>query len=284
MHFTGKTTIAYLRLIRFPNLLMIIVTMVLVRYGLVQPLLTHLPGEWQGQHVVVPGLTLKLADWQFALLVVSTVLITAAGYVIHDYFDTRTDLVNRPHRVIVGKEVSRRSAMALHLMLNIMGVGAGVGLSFAIGFPFLGFIFFPVAFSGDATFVSYSVIFILPFVIATTYAIIRYRLMDIRAAIARSLSFSALLGAFFAIYGAMLIFAVPYLADLTGVREGIIAATGALLAVLLARYVQEVMRRLTDKFLFQNRVNYRTALITTCLLYTSPSPRDLSTPRMPSSA
>jgi signal transduction histidine kinase len=87
--------------------------------------------------------------------------------------------------------------------------------------------------------------------------------MDIRAAIARSLSFSALLGAFFAIYGAMLIFAVPYLADLTGIGDGIIAAIAALLSVVLARYVQDGMRRLTDKFLFQGRADYRAALVKT---------------------
>ncbi|NOY37874.1 MAG: UbiA family prenyltransferase [Chlorobi bacterium] len=135
----------YLRLIRFPNLLIIIVTMLLVRYGLVQPLLQHLPGVLLGEKVVVPGLSLKMADWQFALLIFSTVLITAAGYVINDYFDTRTDLINRPERVIVGKNISRRATMALHLVLNILGVGAGIGLSFAIGFPFLGFIFFIVS-------------------------------------------------------------------------------------------------------------------------------------------
>ncbi len=145
MHSTGNKILIWLRLVRMPNLLMVMFTMILVRYGLVQPLIAHLPGTIQGSHRVVPGLELVMADWQFALLVVSTMLITAAGYVINDYFDTRTDLINRPHRVIVGNEVPRRSAMALHIVLNVLGVGAGVGLAWAIHFPFLGFIFFLVA-------------------------------------------------------------------------------------------------------------------------------------------
>ena len=35
---------------------------------------------------------------------------------------------------------------------------------------------------------------------------------------------------------------------------------------------------------FRNEIAFRIELITACLLYTSPSPRDLSTSRMPSSA
>ena len=43
-----------------------------------------------------------------------------------------------------------------------------------------------------------------------------------------------------------------------------------------------VPRRLSDKF--QSVLNASAGLIRSCLLYTSPSPRDLSTSRMPSSA
>ncbi len=127
----------------------------------------------------------------------------------------------------------------------------------------MGLVFFPVVLLRFTAFVPYQSELMLPFVALTAYAIVRYRLMDIRAAIARSLSFSILLGAFFAIYGAILIFAVPRLADWLGIREGFIAAVGALLSVLLARYIQEALRRLTDRFLFQNQIDYRRALVET---------------------
>ncbi len=136
---------AYLRIIRFPNLIIIIITQCLMRYGLVAPMLNHLPGTWHGQRVMVPGLTLALTDFQFILLVFTTVMLTAAGYVINDYFDTRTDMINRPDRVVVGKKISRRQALVLHIILNILGIGTGIYLSLAIGFPFLGIIFVLIA-------------------------------------------------------------------------------------------------------------------------------------------
>jgi 4-hydroxybenzoate polyprenyltransferase len=136
---------AFFRLIRFQNLLIIMATQCLVRYALLDPLLHHLPGEWNGQPVVVPGLHLALPDPYFILLVFSTVMLTAAGYVINDYFDTRTDRVNRPERMVVEKEISRRQALVIHIMLNVLGVGAGVYLSYAIGFPFLATIFVLIA-------------------------------------------------------------------------------------------------------------------------------------------
>jgi 4-hydroxybenzoate polyprenyltransferase len=136
---------AFLRLIRWQNLLIIIITQCLMRYGLLEPLLRHMPGEWGGQPVVVPDLQLALSNLQFILLVFSTVMLTAAGYVINDYFDTRTDRINRPDRMVIDKEISRRKALMIHVMLNIIGVGAGVYLSYSIGFPFLAVIFVLIA-------------------------------------------------------------------------------------------------------------------------------------------
>lgn len=135
---------------------------------------------------------------------------------------------------------------------------AGAGIMFPL---IIGFNFVVVNVFNTTAFVPYGALFTLPFVALTAYAIVRYRLMDIRAAIARSLSFSFLVGSFFLIYSAIFIFAVPPLAARLGVREGIVAAAGALLAVLLARYVQEVLKRLTDRFLFQNQADYRRALV-----------------------
>ncbi len=136
---------AFLRLIRWQNLLIIIATQCLMRYALLAPLLRHMPGEWNGTPVVVPGLHLALSDFHFFLLVFSTVMLTAAGYVINDYFDTRTDRINRPERMVVERSISRREALVIHVLLNVLGVGAGVYLSFAIGFSFLAVIFVLIA-------------------------------------------------------------------------------------------------------------------------------------------
>jgi 4-hydroxybenzoate polyprenyltransferase len=85
--------------------------------------------------------SLQFGNLQFGLLVFSTMLIAAAGYVINDYFDTRTDLINKPENVVVGIRFSRRHAIILHAILNIMGIGIGVYLSFYIKLPSLSLVF-----------------------------------------------------------------------------------------------------------------------------------------------
>ena len=68
----------------------------------------------------------KLADPWLVVLVVSTGLVAASGYVINDYFDIKIDLINKPDRVLVGTELSRRKAIALHSFLAGAGVLAGL--------------------------------------------------------------------------------------------------------------------------------------------------------------
>ena len=100
-----------------------------IRYLLMEPLLPSDTFE------------LQFGEFQFALLVFSTMLIAAAGYIINDYFDTRADLINKPARVVVGVSISRKEAMILHMILNIIGVGIGIYLAFYIGLPSLSLVF-----------------------------------------------------------------------------------------------------------------------------------------------
>lgn len=117
------------RLIRFPNLVIIVATQYAMRYLVMEPLL---PSD---------SFQLQFGDLQFFLLVLSTVFIAAAGYIINDYFDTQADLINKPARVVVGIQISRREAMTMHALLNIIGVGIGVYLSFWVKIPALSFVF-----------------------------------------------------------------------------------------------------------------------------------------------
>ncbi len=124
-----KKILSIFSLVRFPNLLIIAFTQYAMRYLLMEPLL---PSD---------SFELQFGDFQFALLVFSTMLIAAAGYIINDYFDTRADLINKPTRVVVGVAISRKVAMILHLILNIIGVGIGVYLAFYVGLPALSLVF-----------------------------------------------------------------------------------------------------------------------------------------------
>lgn len=121
--------INFLRLIRYKNLLIIILTQYLMRWSIIKPILEAYEFK------------IQFSELNFFFLVMATVFITAAGYVINDYFDTKTDMVNRPETVIVGKLMNRRFAILLHVFLNTIGIGLGAYISFYIGMPFLSLVF-----------------------------------------------------------------------------------------------------------------------------------------------
>ncbi len=123
----------FLRLVRFQNLLIVAATQYLMRHAIISPALG------------IYGRELQLGELHFFLLVLATLLITAAGYVINDYFDTRTDQLNRPGKVVVGRKISRRSAIIIHWILNFFAILIGFYLAFHIGVPLFGFSFIFVA-------------------------------------------------------------------------------------------------------------------------------------------
>jgi 4-hydroxybenzoate polyprenyltransferase len=119
----------YLKLIRYQNLLMLAFMQLIFRYG----------------YFKFQNIPLALADWQYGLLVLSTVLIAAGGYVINNIFDQNTDTENKPQNVIVGKTISETRAYNLYIALNCVGVGIGFYLSNVIQRPGLASIFILIA-------------------------------------------------------------------------------------------------------------------------------------------
>jgi 4-hydroxybenzoate polyprenyltransferase len=79
------------------------------------------------------GVVTTLKPLGFAILVIATVLIAAAGYAINDLYDVETDKVNKPNKVIVGKSISEKTVFTLFIILNVIGVGLGYYLSNGIG-------------------------------------------------------------------------------------------------------------------------------------------------------
>jgi len=104
-------------LIRWQNLLMIALVQLLIKYALFIPF----------------GIDITLNEFGFALLVVSTLCIAAAGNVINDIYDIETDTINKPDKVIIGKTISERMAYNLFIGFNIVGVGFGFYLSHLVG-------------------------------------------------------------------------------------------------------------------------------------------------------
>lgn len=119
----------YLQLIRYKNLLLLALMQLIFRYGFLEQ----------------QEFFLALTDWQYFLLVLSTVLLAAAGYVINDIFDQDTDTINRPKKVIIGKTITESRAYNIYVGLNIVGVTIGFYLSNLIQKPSFATIFIFIA-------------------------------------------------------------------------------------------------------------------------------------------
>jgi 4-hydroxybenzoate polyprenyltransferase len=135
---------AFLKLIRWPNLLIVILTMVLMRYAVLEPQLNKIHITMYSIAGNATSMSLQSSWFDFFLLVLATVMITAGGYVINDYFDIQTDLINRG-KVIVGTKIPRRQAMMWHSIFNIGGVAAGFYVAAKTGIIWLGFLFLIVS-------------------------------------------------------------------------------------------------------------------------------------------
>lgn len=122
-----------LRLVRIRTIAFAALTVYAMRYFVVLPMLD------------LNGFTLQMADWAFTLLVIAICCLISGAYVINDYFDTKTDRISGVRDVVVGKSVSRRMAITLHSVLNIMAVGIAFYLGFAVGVWKIGILFLLVS-------------------------------------------------------------------------------------------------------------------------------------------
>ncbi len=134
----------FLKLIRWQNLSIVVLTMVLMRYAVLEPVISKIGVillKGTGQEI---PMSLQFPWYDFVLLVAATVFITAGGYVINDYFDIKTDLINKG-KVIVGTKIPRRQAMMWHNIFNIAGVSTGFYISYRAGYFWLGTLFLIVS-------------------------------------------------------------------------------------------------------------------------------------------
>ncbi len=116
-----------LRLIRVRTLAFAAVTMYAMRLLVIRPVLE------------LNGCKLQMDDFSFVLLVVAICCLISAAYVINDYFDMKSDRISGVRNIVIGKSISRQSAIVLHSVLNAIAVGIGIVLGFILGEWKLGF-------------------------------------------------------------------------------------------------------------------------------------------------
>jgi 4-hydroxybenzoate polyprenyltransferase len=99
---------SFFRLVRWPNLVFIILTQTLFYYCVYLPLYG--------------------SDGKIKLLwlVLASVFIAAAGYIINDYFDLNIDQVNKPDKNVFVKTINRRWAIIWHFALSLLGIVATI--------------------------------------------------------------------------------------------------------------------------------------------------------------
>ncbi|NLO70310.1 MAG: UbiA family prenyltransferase [Porphyromonadaceae bacterium] len=119
----------YIDIIRWKNLLFLALIQWLVQNSVVNPLFQ----KYDYQTAVNSPI--------FLLLMLSTVLITAGGYVINDYFDVKIDKINRPDKVVVGELIPLKSTMRYYQILTVAGTFIGITVAFISKSFSLAFIF-----------------------------------------------------------------------------------------------------------------------------------------------
>lgn len=107
-------------MLRVPNLLIIAVTFFILRFLVFMPVYSAFSAT--------PG----MGETEYMVMVIITMCIAAAGYIINDYFDVATDRVNKPKQQIIGKQITAGQARTTALLFSLLGVFASIGLSIAM--------------------------------------------------------------------------------------------------------------------------------------------------------
>ena len=94
----------YIKLIRPLNLLIIILIQCIIKFFLINQFI----------------LESALNNINFTLFLTSTILISAAGYIINDIYDEKMDEINKNHKRIINKNINSKDAIILYYIFNII--------------------------------------------------------------------------------------------------------------------------------------------------------------------
>jgi len=97
------------KLLRLPNLIIVAATQYIIYIHLLTPIFEKnlLSGSFN--------------NLDFFLFVLTTLCITAAGYIINDIYDVETDKINKPQKSIINNHLSITSGWNLYVTLLILG-------------------------------------------------------------------------------------------------------------------------------------------------------------------
>jgi 4-hydroxybenzoate polyprenyltransferase len=112
--------LAVLRVLRFPNLLVVAATQILVSYRILLPAFEQ------------EGISSTLTSWKLLELITVTLLITGSGYLINDLQDVNTDRINRPGTNPVA-QLGRETVMWFYAVCLLGGFLVSQLLAYRLG-------------------------------------------------------------------------------------------------------------------------------------------------------
>lgn len=108
---------SFFRLIRWPNLIIILASMVFMLWFIIKPGLGLTTGN--------QGLTIT----EFVFLVLAVIFTAVGGYIINDVKDVKSDMINKPGRNEVGLAFTAKQAYGIYLVFAIAGMVFGTVVS-----------------------------------------------------------------------------------------------------------------------------------------------------------
>lgn len=98
---------AILKLIRWPNIILLAINLCITKLFLIDFELIFLS---------------FLFDFTFFKLLFSILIVTAAGYIINDFYDYEIDIINKPDDVVVGNAFTKTQAIFIYFICNILAI------------------------------------------------------------------------------------------------------------------------------------------------------------------
>lgn len=120
---------ALLRLLRWPNLVIVFLTQYLFYQRLYVPALTN------------SALHPELSFADFMVLSLTTIALTAGGYILNDILNLDADYINHPDRPLPTGKINLRNARWLYIILSIAGFISALFLGFSHGYLHLLFLY-----------------------------------------------------------------------------------------------------------------------------------------------
>lgn len=94
-------------------------------------------------YILSPDLPLYevLFDSNLLIIVLSSALVIAGGYIINNFYDSEKDLINKPRKTLLERLVSQRTKIYTYFVLNLLGVLLASYVSFRAALFFAAYIF-----------------------------------------------------------------------------------------------------------------------------------------------